>query len=493
MTAFAELMAHQRRTEALAAVAGRLGWDQETVMPRGAAEERAEEMAAMEAVLHARRTDPRIPEWLAAAEAPDVEGARALALIAHAHRRAAAVPERLATELAQVTSLAQGVWAEARAAEDVARFLPLLTRVVALRREEGQAMAAAGVGGGDAYDALIDGYEPGARAAEIAAMFARMRPRLVALRAAVLGKPAPRALTGQFPTDGQMRLAREVAGAFGYDWTRGRLDLSVHPFTSGSGSDVRITTRVAEDDPFNCLYSTIHEVGHALYEQGVAARMTFTPLGGGVSMGVHESQSRICENQIGRGMAFSVWLHARMQALFGDYGLAGPEALHAAVNRVHPGFIRTEADEVQYNLHIMLRFDLERALFSGALEVADLEEAWNTRFAADFGVPVTRPSQGLLQDVHWSAGLFGYFPTYTLGNVYAGCLNRAMRADLPDLDAHLAAGAAQVPVAWLAEKIHRHGALFPPAELITRACGAAPDETALLEDLEAKFGALYDL
>lgn len=494
MTAFADLMAFQRETEALGQIAGRLGWDQETMMPEGAAEQRGEEMAAIEGVLHSRRTDPRVGEWLAAAQAPDAGGQRALDLIARAYGRNACLPARLASEIARVTSIAQGTWAEARARDDVAHFLPTLEKVVALKREAGQALAAGGYGGGDVYDALLDDYEPGATGDGIAAIFGRMRPRLVALREALLGaRHAPEPLAHSFGKDGQMALARELATAFGYDWNRGRLDLAVHPFSSGSGNDARITTRVAETDPFNCFYSTIHEVGHACYELGIDQAYLLTPLGAGVSMGVHESQSRIYENQLGRSRAFTGWLYERMRETFGDFGLRDADGFYRTVNRVQPGFIRTEADEVHYNLHIMMRFDLERRLMSGALAVADLEEAWNTRFHADFGVRVDRPSHGVLQDVHWSVGLFGYFPTYALGNVYAGCLNKALRAAVPDLDEGLARGDASPATGWLRENLQRHGGLYAPAEVVERACGFAPDEGPLLDYLDAKFRALYGI
>ena len=494
MTAFTDLMAFQRDTEALAQIAGRLGWDQETMMPDGAAEQRGEEMAAIEGVLHARRTDPLVGDWLERAEAPDAAGARSLALIRRAYGRNAAVPARLAAEIARATSLAQGIWAEARARNDVAHFLPTLEKVVALMREKGQALAAAGFGAGDAYDALVDDYEPEATAEGLAAMFDRMRPRLVALREAVLGADNPPApLRGQFPEARQLGLARDLATAFGYDWSRGRLDLAVHPFSSGSGNDARITTRVVESEPFNCFYSTIHEVGHATYELGVDQAHLFTPLGQGVSMGVHESQSRIYENQLGRSRAFTGWLHGQMHAVFGDHGIETPEEFYRTVNRVASGFIRTEADEVHYNLHIMMRFDLERALFGGKLEVADLEDAWNVRFVKDFGVNVDKPAHGMLQDVHWSVGLFGYFPTYSLGNVYAGCLHRALRAEIPDLDEALARGDARPATEWLREKVQRFGGLYKPAEVIERACGAAPTEAPLLDYLEEKFRAIYRL
>ncbi|MFN4157877.1 MAG: carboxypeptidase M32 [Gemmobacter sp.] len=489
-TAYADLMEFARQTVALGQIAGRLGWDQETVMPRGAAGQRAEEMAAIEGVLHARRTDPRVAEWLEAAEAPDAKARAQLREIGRAHRRAARIPARLAQEIARVTSAAQGIWAEARAKDDVAAFLPTLGQVVDLKREEAAHLADAG----DLYDAMLDDYEPGATSAGIAAMFDAMRPRLRALRAAcleALDQPVP--LEGHFARDAQLRLARDLATAFGYDWEQGRLDLAVHPFSSGSGRDVRITTRVVEADPFNCIYSTIHEVGHACYELGVDPDYCLTPIGQGASMGVHESQSRICENQLGRSRAFTGWLHGRMREAFGDFGIDDPAAFYRSVNRLRPGYIRTEADEVQYNLHVMLRFDLERALIAGDLAVGDLEAAWNDRFQADFGLAVDRPSLGMLQDVHWSVGLFGYFPTYSLGNLYAGCLHKALRRDVPDLDEALAEGSTAPATEWLREKVQRHGMLMEPAEVIEAACGFAPTPEPLLDYLEAKFGGIYGL
>ncbi|OYU16875.1 MAG: carboxypeptidase M32 [Rhodobacteraceae bacterium PARR1] len=488
MTVYDDLMAFQRETEALAQVAGRLGWDQETVMPRGSAEQRAEEMGAMEGVLHARRTDPRLADWLAEAVAVDAVAEAQLRLIRRSFTRASKVPGKLAQEIARVTSMAQGVWAEARAKDDVAAFLPVLSDVVRLKREEGAALAT----GGDPYDALMDDYEPGATAETVGALFGRMRPRLVALRERVLGAGRDVApLEGTFGAEAQMRMARDLATAFGYDWDRGRLDLAVHPFSSGAGIDVRITTRVAETDPFNCFYSTIHEVGHACYELGIDPDYRLTPLGGGVSMGVHESQSRIYENQLGRSHAFTGWMFGQMRERFGEFGISDADAFYAAVNRVQPGFIRTEADEVHYNLHIMMRFDLERALMRGDLAVGDLEAAWNDRFAADFGQSVPRPSLGVLQDVHWSVGLFGYFPTYTLGNVYAGCLHKALRLDLPNLDAALAQGDTSPATEWLREGVQRHGGLREPRATIALACGFEPDEGPLLDYLDAKFSAIY--
>ncbi|MGH1579027.1 carboxypeptidase M32 [Planktotalea sp.] len=489
MSAFDDLMAHQRETEALSAVMGRLGWDQETMMPRGAAPQRSEEMAALEGVLHARRTDPRIGQWLEQAEAPSEAGKAQLRLIKRSYERAQKVPADLAQALAKLTSKSQGIWAQARANEDVAGFLPTLKDVVALKREEGAALAA----GGDVYDAMLQDYEPGASAESLSAMFAALRPRLTALRDQVMASEQPSALDFDFDEGKQMKLTRKLAKVFGYDMSHGRVDKAVHPFSSGSGQDVRITTRTSPRDPFNCFYSTIHEVGHACYEQGISDDYLLTPLGSGVSMGVHESQSRIYENQLGRSRAFCGWLYGQMRDVFGDFGVADEDSFYRTVNKLNKGFIRTEADEVQYNLHVLLRFDLERALISGDLAVDDLEAAWNDRFVADFGYAVDKPSNGMLQDVHWSVGLFGYFATYSLGNVYAGCLNEAMRTDLPNLDERLAEGDPTSATEWLNEALQRHGGLREPRATIAHACsGVEPTEGPLLNYLEQKFNEIAE-
>ena len=488
MTAFEELMAFQRETEALGQVMGRLGWDQETMMPEGAAEQRAEEMGALDGVLHGRRSDARVGEWLETAEAPDEVGARQLEEIRREYSRTQKIPADLSAALARTTSLAHRVWAEARAKNDYDLFAPKLSEVLDLTREKASALA----DGGDLYDALLDDYEPGATAAELEAMFDALRPRLVALRERVLGSERQVAgLSGEFAEAGQLAISEKLAAAFGYDKGHGRIDKAVHPFSSGSGLDVRITMRTDLQNPSDCFYSTIHEVGHAAYEQNIDRAYLLTPLGQGVSMGVHESQSRIYENQLGRSRAFTGWLFGQMRETFGDFGVADADAFYGAINRCNPGFIRTEADEVHYNLHVLLRFDLERALISGDLQVADLPGAWNERFFNDFGVKVDVPANGVLQDVHWSEALFGYFPTYTLGNVYAGCLHEAIRAEVSDLDEALAEGNTSPATDWLKSKIQQHGKLYAPKELIQMATGKAPSEGPLLDYLDAKFGTIY--
>jgi len=491
MSAYEELMTFQRQTEALSRVAGRLGWDQETMMPRGAALQRSEESGAMQAMLHARCIDPKVGDLLTKAEALET-GLVEQSQLRHIRRsfdRSSKIPGDLAAALARETALSQGKWAEAREADDFASFAAVLARIIDLKREEATALA----DGGDVYDALLEDYEPGAVASDLETMFGAMRPGLVSLREAALEQSGVQPLSGTFDAQKQMKLARKLARCFGYDMTRGRLDKAVHPFSSGSGDDVRITTRTSEDDPFNCIYSTIHETGHACYEQSIDSAYALTPIGQGVSMGVHESQSRIYENQLGRSRAFTGWLFGQMRDAFGDIGVADADEFYSAVNSLHRGFIRTEADEVQYNLHVLLRFDLERALISGDLMAQDLEAAWNDRFFADFGYPVSRASEGCLQDVHWSVGLFGYFPTYSLGNLYAGCLYDAMREALPDLDYQLSEGNLGPATRWLRDNVQQHGGLYAPREVITRACGEEPTEAPLMDYLQEKFGTLYSV
>ena len=491
MTALNDLLKFDGQTQALSQVSSRLGWDQETMMPEDSGDQRGVEMAALEGVLHARRCDTRVGEWLSQIDARSQDGVTQAKLreIKRSFERALKVPGDLAEAIASTTSVAQGKWAAARAGENFAVFAPFLDEVLALKREEGQALAA----GADVYDTMLADYEPGTSAAELEKMFGALRPGLVELRGAILEKEPAQAVQGPFDEAAQMQISALLAETFGYDLKRGRIDKAVHPFSSGSGQDVRITTRTNPDDPFNCFYSTIHEVGHGCYEQNVDPKYLLTSIGQGASMGVHESQSRIYENQLGRSRAFTEFLFSKMRAYFGDFGIFSAEAFYKSVNSVCRGFIRTEADEVQYNLHVLLRFDLERALVSGDLQVKDLQTAWNDRFHSDFGYHVASASQGCLQDVHWSVGLFGYFPTYSLGNVYAGCLYEALSDACPQLDEDLRAGNLASATNWLRETVQCHGALKLPRQTISDACGFEPSEAPLLAYLQRKFSDIYDL
>jgi carboxypeptidase Taq len=480
-----------REIAALGQAAGILGWDQETMMPPKGVAQRAEQMSALEGVIHAKLSDPAVSDWIAAIDRSalsDVDHAD-LVLMEDRHHRATALPARLVEETARLTTESVGIWAAARKASTFADFAPTLARMVALKRETAEALA-----DGDPYDALLSDYEPGATGAQIDTTFAALRPGLVELRAAIAGSvvSAP-ALSGPFPRDAQTLLARELAEAFGYDFSAGRLDFAVHPFSSGGRGDSRITTRIDEENPFDCLYSTIHEVGHSVYSQNLTPELAYRPVGEDAGMGIHESQSRSFENQIGRSRAFAEFLFPKMQSVFGDFGAKDASDLYLMLNRVEPGFIRTEADEIHYNLHVMLRFDLERALIAGDLAVDDLEAAWNDRCAADFGVAVPDARRGVLQDVHWAHGLFGYFPTYALGNIYAGELTAALRAEVPDLDAEVSTGNLASLVTFMNKRIHTQCRTLLPIPLMEHAVGHAPSPEPLLDYLRAKYGELYQL
>ena len=492
-TPYIQLMEHLKSTEALSQISQLLSWDQEAAMPKRGAEARSEQVGALESVLHAKRTDPRIADWLNAAEDGDLSPAEQanLRLTRLSYERAVKVPAALAEELSKVTSRAVGVWSEAKDNSDFKHFEPTLKRILELSRERAACLRHDGQ---SLYDALLDEYELGASESSVSDIFGRLRTGLTKLRAQIEEKTGQEPqLKGHFPQQAQLALSKELATGFGYDVDAGRIDLVVHPFCSGTRGDVRITTRVDERDPLNCLYSTIHETGHALYEQGLNPDLAWQPAGGHASMGVHESQSRLCENQIGRSLAYSQYLYPKMVETFGALTVADSTELYQALNVVSPGFIRTEADEVHYNLHIMLRFELERLLINGALEVSDLEAAWNDRFEADFGRKVPGASNGILQDVHWAFGGFGYFPTYTLGNIYAGCLYAALRNDFNDFDDLVRNGDLKPVVAWLREKIHVQGSVHEPADMMMAATGKSPDEKPLLAYLNTKFGELYNL
>ena len=485
------LIAHVKQTESLSQAQGVLGWDQEAMMPPRGGDQRAEQMGALESVIHARRTDPRVGDWLAGLDESTLDTAQAanVSLIGRDWLRNRNMPGDLAEAIARATSKGHSVWAKARAASDVAAFLPTLTEIVNLKRQQADAQR---LDGESRYDTLLDGFEPGMKAAPLDDILGSLRAPLADLRERIAGSGRQvRDLDGAFGAEGQMAISRELAGVFGYDWQAGRMDLVTHPFCSGTLGDVRITTRVDEARPFDCLYSTVHEVGHAVYEQGLPIALERTPAGGHASMGVHESQSRMMENQLGRSRAFCGWLHGRMVDTFAIDMSA--DEFYAAVNRVSAGFIRTEADEVHYNLHVIMRFDLEQALIAGDLEVADLEGAWNERFAADFDQQVTDPAKGVLQDVHWSAGLFGYFPTYALGNIYAAALHEKLAQAVPDLEDRLAQGDTAAAVAWLGQNVHRHGSTLPAPELMRQAVGGDVTSGPLIAYLQTKFADLYGI
>ena len=486
-----ELSAYLTRTTLLEQVQELLRWDLETCMPAGAQEQRGKQNGALEEIIHSRWIANELGDLLDAVDPASLD-ARQLATIRVARtrrKRAVRVPVEIATEIARVTPESANTWAKAKEDSDFESFRPMLERMVQLKRQEAEAIA----GEGCHYDALLSAFEPETSSEEISETFRRLRDGITDLLGRIRdsGKTVPE-IKGFFPKPQQLDLAQEIAVEFGYDMSRGRVDQSVHPFTAGSHSDVRITNRVDESDPSECLFSTIHEVGHALYEQGVDEGLGSTILGNGTSMGVHESQSRIMENQIGRSRAYCDHLFKRMCDQFGPSWISDADDLYRAVNAIKPGYIRTAADEVQYNLHIMLRFDLERALINRDLEVNDLEAAWNDRFLEDFGFGVDKASNGVLQDTHWAQGGFGYFPTYTIGNIYAAEIMARVVQDIPDLDEQVSRGDVSVLLAWLRDKVHGHGKVYLPGELMNQVIGHNPTEVPLIDYLNKKFGDLYD-
>ncbi len=485
------LLSHLSQTQVLSQISGLIAWDQETMMPPGGLEARARQLSVLAGVIHRRMSDPKIADWLQKIDANTLgQTERAnLTEATRAYRRAKMLPQTLVKEQAQLHSRAQALWTQARQTEALAAFLPTLAEVVRLKREEARCLK----GDGDTlYDALLDDFEPGARITHLDPIMSELKVGLIPLREQIVGalpvdKACVTARVGRVDKNSQLALARRVATAFGYDWQRGRLDISAHPFSCGYRSDARITTRIDPDNFLDCLYSTIHEVGHAVYEQGSDPALDLTPSGQYASMGIHESQSRMFENQIGRSRAFINWLYGIIQEQCGDIGVGDAEALYALVNRITPGFIRTEADEVHYNLHILLRYELEQALINNAMPVADLDAAWRERFRDLFGLEIKKPSQGILQDVHWSCGLFGYFPTYTLGNIYAAELFAKMKDTMPELERDMADGRLEPVRDWLNAAIHRHGRIYEPDRLIARALGRPAKADTFLKYLEAKY------
>jgi len=494
---YQELVRLAREEALLGSVAATLEWDEETYLPAGGVENRGRQMALLAGLLHQRATDPRRTELLATLSVsplcadPDSLAAVNVRELAKAQERERKVPVALVEDLAEETTLAAAAWAEARARRSFPDFAPHLERIVALKRAEARCLA----GDGDLYDALLDDHEEGMTSARVQEIVAPLRAGLGSLLDRARGarrQPDPRLCRGDFPLPEQRALAAWVAGCMGFDFERGRLDDSVHPFTTGLGpGDCRITARWHARDLAVGLFSVFHEVGHGLYEQGLDPSQWGLPAGEQVSDGIDESQSRLWENLVGRSPGFWRFLWPELMARFPSLAGIGREELYRATNRVEPSLIRAVADEVTYNLHVFLRVDLERALLTGDLSVRDLPAAWNDGYRRFLGVVPGHDGEGCLQDGHWAAGLIGYFPSYTLGDVYAAELGAAAERELGDLDAAFARGELRPLRDWLVERVYRQGCRWLPGELIARVTGAPPGPAALLERLGKKVEALY--
>jgi carboxypeptidase Taq len=472
-----------------------LEWDQQTMMPARGAAGRAEALATMRRMSHERFTRDELGSLLTEAQASlngspyESDGASLVRVARRRWEKARRVPSELAAELARAASLGQEAWIRARAESDFGAFAPYLERNLELTRQYVSCFDDFAC----AYDVLLDDYEPGMQSAAVSRLFAELKSELVPVIATLADHPDradSACLHGHFPAEQQRRLASAVVKLMGFDPAGWRLDTAVHPFaTSFGASDVRITTRWEESYFPAGLYSAMHECGHGLYEAGISPALQRTPLGHAESLGLHESQSRLWENMVGRGRAFCSVLAPMVGENF-DAEL-GADELYRAVNRVQPSFIRVEADEATYALHIILRFELEQELIEGRLAVAELPTAWNDRFKAYLGLEVPDDAHGVLQDVHWSMNAIGYFPTYALGNLIAGQLWQRAHADVPDLDERLAQADLATLREWLREHVHQHGAKFSMPELLERVVGAPIAVEPFVSYLKAKLSDVY--
>ncbi|MBM3779692.1 MAG: carboxypeptidase M32 [Acidimicrobiia bacterium] len=476
-----------------------LEWDEQVKMPPGGATTRGHMTSTIRRLAHERFTADDVGALIEQARAetagadPSSTPARLLTVTARDYDKARRVPAAFVAEQARVLSASQHAWIDARAASRFEAFRPHLERVIELKRQYVSFFPP----GAHPYDVLLDDYEPGTTTAEIQALFEALRPRQVALIRAIAERPAvdDRCLRARWPEADLDAFSREVVTALGFDWTRGRQDRSVHPFATGIGPhDVRITTRYVEQEPLSLLFGALHETGHALYEQGIDPAVARTPLGRAVSLGIHESQSRLWENLVARSRPF--WQHffpalrARFASALGDTDL---DAFYKAINRVQRSLIRVEADEATYNLHVMLRVEIEIALIEGRLAVADLPEVWRTKMREYLDLDPPDDARGVLQDIHWSGGLLGYFPTYTLGNVVSAQLWDAFGREHPARDLDIARGDFATLLGWLREQVHRHGRMLTPQQLVERATGSPIDPEPYLAYLEEKYGEIYGI
>lgn len=495
---YQDLCQHARETAMLRSISGLLEWDEQTKMPVAAGAYRAEQVAYLAGEIHKRQTAPVVGEWLAEladsplAGDPHSDSGTVIRELRREYEKKTRLPQALVEELSRTSILGQQTWIKARKADDFSLFQPILEKTLELKRQEAAAIGYTAT----PYDALLDDYEPGATTAEVAAVLAGLRDALTPLVEEIVGsgrRPDVSVLKREYPVAVQESFGKAAAGAIGFDFTAGRLDVTAHPFCGGAGPrDVRLTTRYNPRDFGDGFFSIIHETGHGLYEQGLPAEEFGLPTGEAVSLGIHESQSRMWENQVARSRAF--WEHMLPQAAaaFGP-ALDGVKVddFYAAINVVEPSLIRVDADEVTYNLHILIRFELERAMIEGDLSAGDLPGAWREKYQKYLGVASPTDADGCLQDVHWSAGLFGYFPTYSLGNLYAGQFFAQASADLGDLPAAFRRGEFGGLLTWLREKIHRHGRRHSAGELATRITGKPLSHAAWIEQIRAKYAELY--
>jgi len=509
MSKYAELCTYGRQNGTLKSIASLLGWDQETYMPRGAGEARAEQMALMAGMMHERGTSTELGDLISACEAETLNDQQRACVqeFRRDYERATKLPKTLVEDLARTGSKAQDIWKDARKNNDFQAFQPWLENMVNLSRDK--AKCAGFDEGGELYDALLDEYEPNATAKQVERVFTPLGEQLSALVKDLTENgtaPSDAPANIHAPEDRQHAIGMHVLKAIGFDLNKGRLDVTTHPFCEGlAPGDTRLTTRYDEKFFPGALYGTMHEAGHGMYEQGLPKDATHeapggeavssfgTPLADSISLGIHESQSRMWENMVGRSRAFWRWLYPDACNYFAELGKFDEEEVYRAVNIVRPTFIRVEADEGTYNLHVMLRFGIERAMIAGDLSVADLPGAWNERFKQLLGLDVPDHANGCLQDVHWSFGLFGYFPTYTLGNLYAAQLWQTINQQMPELDDDFAKGDFGRLLDWLNTNVHAHGRRYGAGELCEKVTGRPLESQPLMDYLGGKLREVYRL
>jgi len=477
-----------------------LHWDMEVFMPPKGAESRAKTIANLSGILHEKFVSKEFSISIKKAKAHldaenlDDEDSAIVRELWREHERQIKLPVAFVKEMSQVCSEGHNIWIKAREKSDFKIFLPVLKKIVALKRKEAELVGYKK----SPYDALLDAYEPYSTSEEISMIFEELKNFLVPFLKKISeakGKVNPDILKGNFPIEGQKKFNEEMAKKIGFDFEAGRLDSSAHPFSTGfHPHDVRITTRFKKENVLDSFYSVIHETGHALYEQGLDPKHFGTPLGESVSLGIHESQSRLWENNIARSKNFWEYFFPKLQKRFPEpFSKIKFDDFYRAINFVQPSLIRVEADEVTYGLHIILRFEIEKELIEGSIEAEDLPKIWNAKMKEYLGVKVPNDANGVLQDVHWSGGSVGYFPSYALGNLYAAQFFQAAKNELIDLEKEIAAGEFSHLREWLRKKIHIHGKMFSADQLVREVTGEPLTSKYFVEYLKEKYGEIYKI
>lgn len=476
-----------------------LGWDQQVNMPPGGAEGRGYQLGTLGSLAHVRFTSPEVGKLLDELEPyvekidPDSDDARTVKVTRRMYDKQTKVPTEWVMEFAQLTTQAHQIWAKARADNDFGSFQPILEKIIDMRRKYAELFAPYD----HIYDPLLDDFEPGLKTADVKKIFDTLRPQQVELIKAIASKPQVDAsfLYQPYEEQKQWDLGVELLTKIGFDWSHSRQDRAPHPFTNSAGNwDVRITTRFDPNYLGSALFATLHEGGHAMYELGVDSKYNRTALSGGTSLAVHESQSRMWENLVGRSLPFWEHFYPRLQEYFPQQlGKVSLEAFYKGINRVQPSLIRVEADEATYNLHIMLRLEIEIALMEGKLTAKELPEVWNVRMQEYLGLIPPSDTTGVLQDVHWSGGMIGYFSTYALGNLVSCQLWERINKDIPNLAEQIRRGEFDVLRGWLIENVHRHGSKYEPQELVQRVTGSKIDPAPYMRYLKGKYRQIYGL